>query len=324
MKAIIATAYGKPDVLQIQEISTPTPKDNEVLIKIHAAAVTAADTMMRVPIPAIGRLFLGLTKPKHPVPGTGFSGVIEAIGQNITDFKIGDEVFGESVSTFGTYAEYLCIQPKVLALKPTALTHAEAAPICDGPVTSLNFLKNLGNIKPGDNVLINGAAGSLGTAAVQLAKHFGANVTGVCSSGNIDFIQSLGADIVIDYTKDNFTQYTNAYDIIYDTVGKSSFSKCKNALTQNGCYLSPVLGLPLLFQMIRTSKIGNKKAKFSATGALPAPEVLTLLHEVIEIIEAGNLKSVIDKHFPLDQAADAHRHVETGHKKANIVLDIHK
>ena len=322
MKAIIATAYGTPDILQLQDIPKPTPKDNEVLIKVHAAAVTAADTMMRVPIPAIGRLFLGLTKPKHPIPGTGLSGVIEATGKDVTEFNIGDEVFGESIATFGTYAQYCCIEPKVIAHKPSALTHAEAAPICDGPVTSLNFLKNLGAIKPGDNVLINGAAGSLGTAAIQIAKHFGASVTGVCSTGNVAFVQSLGADVVIDYTQEDFTQYTNAYDIIYDTVGKSSFSKCKNTLTQNGCYLSPVLGLPLLFQMLCTAKIGSKKAKFSATGALPTQEVLALLKEVIEIIDAGNLKSIIDKHYPLDQATDAHRHVETGHKKANIVLDL--
>ena len=322
MKAIIATAYGSADVLQLQDIPTPTPKDNEVLIKIHAAAVTAADTMMRIPTPAIGRLFLGLTKPKHPIPGTGLSGVIEAIGKDITDYKIGDEVFGESVATFGTYAEYLCIQPDVILPLPSALSYAEAAPICDGAVTSLNFLKNLGDIQPGHTVLINGASGSLGTAAVQLAKHFGATVTGVCSTGNLDLVKFLGADEVIDYTTTDFTQSANTYDIIYDTVGKSSFSQCKSALTENGCYLSPVLGLPLLFQMLRTSCIGTKKAKFSATGALPTPEVLALLRDVVNIIEAGELKTVMDKHYPLEQAAEAHRYVETGHKKGNIVLAI--
>jgi NADPH:quinone reductase-like Zn-dependent oxidoreductase len=235
------------------------------------AIIATADTMMRVPTPAIGRLFLGLTKP-------------------------------------------------------SALTHAQAAPLCDGYVTSLNFLKNLGNIQPGQTILINGAAGSLGTAAIQLAKHFGASVTGVCSTANVDFVKSLGADTVIDYTQEDFTQYTNAYDIIYDTIygtiGKSSYTQCKNTLTQHGRYLSPVLGLPLLLQMLRTSFIGTKKAKFSATGALPTPEVLTLLNEVIQIIQDRNLTPIIDKHYPLDQAADAHRHIETGHKKANIILDI--
>ncbi len=323
MKAIITTKYGSPDVLELREIEKPIPKDNEVLIKIHAATITTAETMMRTGHPLIGRLFMGLTKPKHAVSGTGFSGKIETIGKDVNLFKIGDSVFGESLFHFGTHAEYVCIKENgVIALKPKNITHEEAAIVGDGPITSLNFLKKLAKIKPGQRILINGASGSLGTAAIQLANHFGAEVTAVCSTRNLDLVKSLGADNVIDYTQDDFTKNGETYDVIYDTIGKSSFSKCKNSLTTKGAYISPVLGLPLLFKMMKTGIIGGKKALFSATGALPIETIRTFLQEIKELMETGQLKSVIDKHYALDQVAEAHRYIETGRKIGNVVLSM--
>lgn len=323
MKAIICTKYGSPEVLKLREVQKPTPQDKEVLVKIHAASVTAADGIMRSGTPWFGRLFLGFTKPKIQTPGTGFAGVIEAVGKNTTAFKVGDEVFGESIFGQGSNAEYLCMsEAGLLAIKPANITYAEAAPVCDGALTSISFLTDIGNIRRDQHVLINGASGSLGTAAVQLAKYYGANVTGVCSTANIDMVKSLGADQVVDYTKEDFTRNKQAYDIIYDTVGKSSFSRCKSALTQKGVFISPVLSLPLLLQMLRTSMLGSKKAKFSATGIRPVPELKVLFQEIRNLIEAGKIKSVIDKTYSLAQTAEAHRYVEEGHKKGNVVLAI--
>ncbi|MEQ6118749.1 NAD(P)-dependent alcohol dehydrogenase [Reichenbachiella sp. MALMAid0571] len=322
MKAIVTTKYGGPDVLQLQQVDKPTPKDNEVLVKIHASSVTTADSMMRTGKPYFGRLFTGITKPKHATPGTGFAGQIETVGKDVTLFKVGDSVFGESIFGTGTNTEYVCVAENgIIAAKPDNITCEEATPICDGAVTSMNFLKNLGNIQPGQKVLINGASGSLGTAAVQLARHFEAEVTGVCSTANIELVKSLGADKVIDYTKEDFTATGETYDIIYDTVGKLSFSKCKDSLTENGAYISPVIKLPLLIQMLWTSLTGSKKkAKFSATGLLPVAEIQAFLQELRVLFEENKIKSVIDKCYPLEQVAEAHRYIDQGHKKGNIVI----
>ncbi|MEZ5009657.1 MAG: NAD(P)-dependent alcohol dehydrogenase [Chitinophagales bacterium] len=323
MKAIVSTGYGSPDVLQLQEVANPMPKDNEVLIKVHAAAVTRAGTMMRTGKPYFGRLFLGLSKPKNRIPGTGFAGTITFIGKDVKQFKVGDKVFGESIITYGTQAEYLCLpEDSVITTLPDSYTFEEAAPVCDGPLTSINFLKELAKIKPGQKVLINGASGSLGTSGVQLAKHYGAEVTGICSTSNIELVKSLGADHVMDYTKQDFSKTNNTYDIIYDTIGQLSFSKCKNSLTENGVYVSPVLGMPLLFQMVWTSLFTKKKAKFAATGLKPIPELKLLLEEIKEIIEAGQLKTIIDRQYPLEQIANAHRYIDGGHKKGNVILSI--
>lgn len=321
MKAIITTKYGSPNVLQLRNIEKPVPKDNEVLIKIHAATITTAETMMRTGYPLIGRLFMGLTKPKHAVSGSGFAGKIEGIGKKVQLFKIGDSVFGESLFHFGTYAEYVCIQEEgIIALKPENITYEDAAVVGDGPITSLNFLKKLARLQPGQRILINGASGSLGTAAVQLAKHYGAEITAVCSTRNLDLVKSLGADNVIDYTQEDFTINDKTYDVIYDTIGKSSFSKCKSSLTEKGAYISPVLGLPLLFQMLKTAIFGSKKALFSATGTLPVSTIRTFLQEIKKLMETGQLRSVIDKRYSLEQVAEAHRYIEKGHKTGNVVL----
>lgn len=323
MKAIVCTKYGSPDFLQLQNVDKPIPKDNEVLIKVNATIVTAADSMMRRADPFISRFFLGFLKPKNPIIGTGLAGEIEAIGPAVKLFKVGDRVFGESLLKFGANAEYVCIPEEgVLTIKPDNIPFEVLATVCDGPLTSLNFLKNIANIKAGHRVLINGASGSLGTAAVQLAKHFGAEVTGVCSSKNLDLVKALGATKVIDYTKDDFTKNGLKYDIVFDTVGKSSFSKCKKVLTKNGIYLSPVLDFTLLFQMMWTSIIGHKKAMFSATGIQAVPELLKLLNELKELIVAGKLKSIIDRRYSLEEVADAHRYVDTGHKRGNVIINV--
>lgn len=321
MRAIVTTKYGSPEVFQLTEFEKPTPQDNEVLVKVKAASVTAADTMMRKGSPYFGRLFIGLKKPKNPIPGTGFAGEIEALGKNVSLFQTGDPVFGEVLFSLGTNAEYVCVPEDALIMKkPNNITFEEAATICDGALTSMNFLKNLVNIQRGQKVLINGASGSLGTAAIQLAKYFGAEVTGVCSTANLEMVKSLGANKVIDYTKEDFTKSDETYDIIYDTVGKSSFAKSKSALASNGVYLSPVLSLSLFFQMIVTSIFGNKKAKFDATGVRPIPELRKMLQDIKEIIKEGNLKTVIDRVYPLEKIKEAHQYIDMGHKKGNVVV----
>lgn len=321
MKAILTTGYGSPDVLQLEEVAKPEPKDNEVLIKVYAASISTAEGMMRTGKPYIGRLFTGISKPKNSIPGTGFAGIIESIGKTVKLFKKGDQVFGENITSFGTNAEFVCVpEDGVITTKPDYLTFEEAAPVCDGALTSINFLKNIAKIQPGQKVLINGASGSLGTAAVQIAKYYGAVVTGVSSTTNLALVKSLGADEAIDYTKEDFTNSIGKYDIIYDTVGKSSYSASKKALAKNGIYVSPVLGMSLLVDMMCSSIFGKKKAKFSATGLLPVTELNLLLKEVKEIIGAGRLKTIIDKKYPLDRIAEAHTYVDKGHKKGNVVM----
>lgn len=321
MKAILTTAYGLPSVFKLGNLAKPTPKANEILVKIKAASVTKADTMMRTGKPYIGRLFTGLRKPKHEVWGTGFAGIIESVGSEVTRFKAGDKVFGESISTMGAYAEYLAVSENgIVAKLPQNLSYEAAAGMCDGGITSLNFLCNLGNIKSGQKVLINGASGSLGTAAIQIAKHFGAIVTGVCSAKNVNMVKDLGADQVIDYNQQQFTKCKQQFDLIYDTVGKSSFAESKGVLTENGAYISPVLGLPLLMDMMRTSISGSKKAKFSATGTIPLKETKRLLSLLIEMINSNSLVGMVDRTYPLEKMAEAHSYVDQGHKRGNVVV----
>ncbi|MEZ4933975.1 MAG: NAD(P)-dependent alcohol dehydrogenase [Saprospiraceae bacterium] len=321
MQAAVLTRYGSPNFIQIQEVRQPVPEKNEVLVKVFATTVTAADTMMRRAEPAIARLFLGFSRPRNNIMGTGFAGKVVAVGPAVKEFEVGDEVFGETGVGFSANAEYVTVvEDGVIDWMPPNIGYEEAATLTDGPLTSFNFLKNLGQIEAGQSVLIIGASGSVGTAAVQLAKHFKAHVTGVCSTQNVELVQSLGADEVVDYTQTDFTQTGKKYDLIFDAVGKSSFSKSKTALTKNGIYLSPVLNFGLLLQMMWTSLFSNKKAKFDATG-LRSPQLLRgYLDELFKLIEAGKLRVVIDKKYPLTNAADAHRYVDTGRKRGNVVL----
>lgn len=321
MQAIVSTGYGSPEVLQLQEVEKPLPAENEVLIKIKATSVTAAQTMIRTGYPLFGRLFLGLFKPKMKISGTDFAGVIEAVGAKVSKFKLGDEVFGSTDIDGGCYAEYTTVAENgVIFHKPENVSFEEAAAIIEGASTTLPFLQKIADIQPGQKILINGASGSIGTAAVQLAKYFGAEVTGVCSTANLKWVKTLGADRVIDYRLEDFTQNGQSYDIIFDTVGKSSFAKSKNSLTPQGKYLSPVLSLSTLWDMIKTSRSKGKKAVFAATGLIEKEEKIQNFSFFKSLLESGKLTSVIDRCYKLAQMVEAHHYVETGHKKGNVVV----
>jgi len=323
MKAIAYEKYGPPDVLQLREVEKPVPKDNEVLIKIHATTVTAADCHFRRGDPLISRFFtaegfniIGLIKPLNPIPGYELAGEIEAVGKDVKRFKEGDQVFGEAGS--GASAEYTCMpEDGVLAIIPANMTYEEAVAVSGGMTTALPYLRDTGNIQSRHKVLIYGASGSIGTCAVQLAKYFGSEVTGVCSTTNLELVKSLGADKVIDYTKEDFTKNGETYDIIFDTVQKTSFSRCKGSLKQRGVYLKTFPSLTNL-----TSKIGSKRSKFAAVGLRPSSEKTKDLIFLRELVEAGKMKPVIDRSYPLEQIAEAHRYVEKGHKKGNVVITV--
>jgi NADPH:quinone reductase-like Zn-dependent oxidoreductase len=321
MKAITYQSYGQPDVLQLSDLPKPTPKANEVLIKIHATVVTAADTTFRRGSDWMARSFTGLRQPKFPVLGDVLAGEIEAVGPAVTKFKPGDQVYGASSADFGAYAEYKCLpEDGPLALKPDNLSYEEAVAVCDGVLTALPFLRDAGQIQAGQKVLINGASGSVGSAGVQLAKYFGAEVTGVCSTSNVALVKSLGADHVIDYTKTDFTQSGQQYDVIFDAVGKRSFSECKAALKPNGIYLSTVIGANILLNMLWTSRFGRKKAKITFAGMRSDSEKAETLRLLKDLSEAGHITPLIDKRYPLQQIAEAHRYVDTGRKKGNVVI----
>lgn len=323
MKAAISTAYGPPEVLEIHERKTPTPKAGEVLIKVTTAIVTTADSMMRKGTPYYARLFLGLRRPKARIPGTGFAGVVVATGAGVRGFCAGDEVFGETGTRFGAHAEYICLpETGVLAHLPPGMCRETAATLTDGPLTVMNFLTRLSRVTAGQKVLVIGASGSLGSAAVQIARHFGAGVTAVCSGANADLVTSLGAGKVVDYQLEDFTQRPEKYHIIFDAVGKSSFSASRRVLTKDGVYLSPVLTMPLLAQMLWSAKFRRKQARFSATGLLPEAQLRALLAKVTDLFGEGAVTAVIDRSYPLKQIIDAHRYVDKGHKRGNVILTI--
>jgi NADPH:quinone reductase-like Zn-dependent oxidoreductase len=331
MNAIVLEKYGPPNVLQLREVEKPTPKANEVQIRIYAAAVTATDPVDRKGEPFVARIFSGIRRPKNPIPGGMLAGVIEATGIDVTRFKVGDRVYGSTGLTLGAHAEYKCLpENEALAIIPAGMSYEEAAATVDGVLTALPFLRDEANLRRGQHVLIIGASGSVGTAAVQLAKYYGAQVTGVCSTSNLEMVKSLGADDVIDYRQEDFTKNGLTYDVIFDAVGKSSFSRSKSSLKPGGVYLStgPTVGgfflnmMVLLFQMLWTSKIGNKRAKFAATGLRPSSEKSKDLALLNDLIEAGTIKPVIDRRYPLEQIVEAHRYVEQGHKRGNVVITL--
>ncbi len=323
MQAIIQQRYGEADVLQLSAVDTPAPAANEVRVRISAAAVTAADTLMRRGAPWYGRLILGLFKPKCQVTGTGFSGVVDQCGRDVSDFEVGDRVYGESVLGGGTHCEYVCVPEQgVIAHSPEGVPDDELATVCDGIVTSCHFLFDLAGIQPGQRVLINGAAGSLGSAAVQLARIAGAHVTAVCSSHNHPFVIELGADAVIDYRTVDFTRRGKKNDVIYDAVGKQSFHACRSVLSPSGIYLSPVLSLPLLCTMLWTKHTGGQKALFAAVGLLEDSERRDMLARINQWLVGGKLRCDVEHRFDMADISDAHRLIETGHRRGNVVLRI--
>ncbi|RPI93747.1 MAG: NAD(P)-dependent alcohol dehydrogenase [Chloroflexi bacterium] len=330
MKAIVYTEYGPPDVLQLKEVETPVPGDREALIRVHAVSVNIGDIWARnfkeisprkfsMPFPLWlpARMMFGFSKPKINVLGSDFAGEVEAVGKDVQRLKPGDPVFGYRGPAMGANAEYLCMsEDGLVVLKPGNMTYEQAAAVPYGALTALNLLRK-GNLQRGQKVLINGASGAIGSAALQLAKYFGADVTGVCSTPGLEYVKALGADRVIDYTKEDFTRNGETYDLIFDIMGRSSFSRCKGSLTPNGRYLLASFKTTHLFQMLWTSLTGGRKVVCALSSERPQDLVF-----IRELVEAGKIKSIVDRRYPLEQAAEAHRYFESGDKKGKVILTV--
>lgn len=322
MKAIVYTRYGSPDVLQLKEVPKPAPKDNEILIKIKATTVTAADIRSRsfsVPpafwLPA--RLTLGFRQPRKEILGMELAGEVEAVGKEVKKFKTGDQVFAASLTGFGAYAEYKCLpEDGPVSIKPSNITYAEAAAIPIGARTALFFLEKA-SVQKGQKILVYGASGSVGSYAVQIAKYLGAEVTGVCSTANVDMVKSLGADKVIDYTSEDFSRSGETYDVIFEAVNKSSFAACMKSLKRDGVYINITEPLPSL-EMLWANITSKKKLILSRN----SPETPEALHFLKELVETGKLKVVIDRSYGFEEVIEAHRYVELGHKKGNVVINV--
>lgn len=320
MKAIVYTKYGQPDVLQLKEVAKPIPKDDEILVKVYAATVNRTDCATIRAIPFFARLVTGLFKPKKQIPGTEFAGKIEEIGKNVKSLKTGDKVFGFNDSGSGSHAQYITISEDKAVTIPKKITYEQAAASTEGAHYAYNFINKVG-IKNGQKVLVNGATGAIGSAAVQLLKYFGANVDAVCNTKNIELVKSLGAGKVIDYTKDDFTKYNQKYNFVFDAVGKSSFFKCRRLLQPGGVYISSDLGymaqnifLPLITPIIKPM-IRNKKTVF------PIPtDIRGSILLIKKLIEEGRFKAVIDRKYPLEQIIEAYKYVEKGQKTGNVVI----
>jgi NADPH:quinone reductase-like Zn-dependent oxidoreductase len=320
MKAIVYTSYGPPDVLQFKEVEKPVPKDNEILVLVHAATVNRTDCATTRAKPFFMRLVTGLVRPKKNVPGTEFSGVIEAVGNSVSSLKVGDNVFGFDDDGSGSQAQYLAIHEDNAITMPEGLSYMQAAASSEGAHYAYNFINKV-NLEKGHDVLVNGATGAIGSAAVQLLKDFDVNITAVCDTKNLELVKSLGADRVIDYTKEVFTKDKQKYNFVFDTVGKSSFFKCRKLLKPGGVYISSDLGfmaqnlyLPLITPLIKPL-LGNRKTIF------PMPvDIQGTLSLVKTLIEQGKFKAVIDREYPLEQIVEAYKYVETGQKTGNVVI----
>jgi NADPH:quinone reductase-like Zn-dependent oxidoreductase len=317
MRAVVYDRYGPPDVLRLDEVERPVPKEDEVLVKIHATTVNRTDCGLRSAKPFITRFFIGLLRPKRKILGMELAGEVEAVGAAVTEFQVGDHVLG--VKGFGAHAEFVCVRESApLARKPASMTFDEAAGVCDGACTALSCLRTA-DLRKWRSIVIYGASGSIGTAAVQLARYFGADVTAVCNTKNLELVRSLGADRVIDYTQEDFTRNGERYDVIFDAVGKHSFRRCRRSLKPSGIYIETDGGflwhVPVLALLTRW--IGNKRVKLGIA-RYTKKDVLFLK----ELIEAGSYRAVIDRRYPLEDVVDATRYVETGQKTGNVVLTV--
>lgn len=321
MKAIIANGYGSSNVLNVQEIAEPKPQDNEIKVKVSYANISKADAMMRTGKPYFARLFLGLTRPKHETPGTGFAGKIVEVGTDVTDFQVGDCVYGESTQHFGAHAEYVCLGQSELVRKiPSYLDPSTAAPICDGPLTAYNFLFAIADLQPNQHIVINGASGSIGSSAVQLAKIRGAKVTAICSAKNHDLVHSLGTDAIVHYDKQDINEALTECDVFFDTVGSYSFKQVKTHLNRQGIFMSPVLSLSLLFNMIRSRLMGGRQVRFSATGLLSAKVLSQFLNVIESNLNDNQLKILIDQTYEPEQIQHAHDYIDSNRKKGSVLL----
>jgi len=319
MKAIVYTKYGSPDVLQLKEVDKPAPKENEVLVRVNATTVNRTDCANLSAKPFIMRFVIGLFKPRKTIPGTDFAGKIETVGPNVKSFKIGDKIFGFDDQVLSSQAQYLCISEEKAILKiPENLSYEEAVACAEGTHYAYNTINKV-NIKKDQKILINGATGAIGSATLQISKYLGAEVVAVCDTKNIPLIKSLGADRVIDYLKEDFTKEKEQYDYVFDTVGKSTFNKCKPILKDKGIYISSELGWMAsnIFYSISTCFVGNKKVIF------PIPkDIKDSLNFIKDLIEQGKFKAVIDRIYPLEQIADAYRYVEKGYKTGNVIIKV--
>jgi NADPH:quinone reductase-like Zn-dependent oxidoreductase len=320
MRAMVCERYGPPEVFRLREVAKPTPKDDEVLIRVHAATAGPADCAFRKGDPFIIKLMYGLRRPKFPIIGVELAGEVEAVGRAVTHFKPGDRVFGMSPNSFGAYGEYTCLaETSPLIVMPPTMSYEEAVGVCDGATTALTFLRDVARLQVGQRVLVNGASGAVGAYAVQLAKLLGAEVTGVCSGANTGLVRSLGADAVIDYTAEDFSSARGSYDVIFDAVGKSSYARCKGALSASGVYLTTVPTLTIVRDMAWTAIAGGKRAKFATAGLMQSKANLAYL---AELFERRAIRAVIDRRYPLAELPEAHRYVETGRKKGNVVITL--
>ena len=319
MRAVVHDRYGPPDVLRLEEVERPVPKDDEVLVKIHATTVNRTDCGFRAAKPFIIRFFTGIRRPKWRIPGSEFAGEVEAVGAAVSEFAVGDRVFGANVGRFGAHAEFVCVRETApLAKMPSDVTFEEAAAVCDGAILALNCLR-LADIRSGQRLLVYGASGSIGTAAVQLGKHLGADVTAVCNTKNLELVRSLGADPVIDYLQEDFTKSGERYDVIFDAAGKTSFAHCRRSLVKGGIYLPTDGWWNLMLALLaRRIRIGDKRVLMAIPPRYGKADVLLLKR----LLEAGSYRAVIDRSYPLEQVVEASRYVETGQKTGNVVLTV--
>lgn len=321
MQAITSRTYGGPEVVRLEEVAVPVPASREVLVRNHASVVSGAESTARRGADPVARLYFGLARPRFPILGTSFAGEVQATGDAVTKYRVGDRVMGSVGPGLGAHAEYVTVSEDcVIAPLPAGLPATEAVAILDGALTALPFLRDAAKLQAGQAILINGASGAVGTAAVQLAKHFGAVVTAVCSTDNLELVRSLGADAVIDYTAEEFTDSANKYDVVFDAVGKSSYIRCRKILNPGGTYLTTVPSLPVLLWAMLTPLVGKTKAGIRFTGLRKPQAMANDVNFIGDLAASGDYVPVIDKTYSLHEAASAHAHVEAGHKKGSVVI----